>query len=86
MRSGQYLVGKSLTVIVALPPPPPHKTLCPDGVNSAFNTQCCSWFAVRDALVSDVFEGICGEAAHSTVRIAFHDAIVCAALRQSFYL
>ena len=26
-------------------------------------------------MIEDIFEGVCGEAAHSVVRIAFHDAI-----------
>jgi hypothetical protein len=51
------------------------RATCPDGVNSATNAACCAWFAVRDDLVENVFEGLCGENAHSTVRIAFHDAI-----------
>ncbi|KZV79561.1 lignin peroxidase isozyme Lip4.65 [Exidia glandulosa HHB12029] len=51
------------------------RAVCADGVTRVNNLQCCSWAAVRDALIEDVFEGVCGEAAHSTVRIAFHDAI-----------
>jgi hypothetical protein len=39
------------------------------------NAACCAFIPVRDALISDIFEGTCGENAHSTVRIAFHDAI-----------
>ncbi|KZV87264.1 hypothetical protein EXIGLDRAFT_697747 [Exidia glandulosa HHB12029] len=53
----------------------PSKKLCADGVTRVSDLQCCSWAAIRDALIADVFEGVCGEAAHSTVRIAFHDAI-----------
>ncbi|KZV87261.1 Ligninase H2 [Exidia glandulosa HHB12029] len=52
-----------------------ERGLCPDGVTKVRNLQCCKWVGIRDALISDVFEGVCGEAAHSTVRIAFHDAI-----------
>ncbi|EJD44370.1 MnP-atypical, short manganese peroxidase [Auricularia subglabra TFB-10046 SS5] len=39
------------------------------------NAQCCQFIQVRDDLLNDVFEGLCGENAHSTIRIAFHDAI-----------
>lgn len=50
------------------------RATCPDGTVVS-NAQCCSFIAVRDAFISDIFEGACGENAHSTVRIAFHDAI-----------
>ncbi|KZV94819.1 hypothetical protein EXIGLDRAFT_766838, partial [Exidia glandulosa HHB12029] len=51
------------------------RALCPDGVNRVNNLQCCRFIPVRDALIDEIFEGSCGENAHSTVRIAFHDAI-----------
>jgi len=43
-------------------------------VNKVQNLACCSWATIRDKLIDQVFEGVCGEDAHSTVRIAFHDA------------
>lgn len=49
-------------------------TTCADGT-TVQNAACCTWAAVRDDLINNVFEGICGENAHSTIRIAFHDAI-----------
>lgn len=50
------------------------RATCSDGTVVS-NAKCCSFIPIRDALISDVFEGTCGENAHSTVRIAFHDAI-----------
>ncbi|KZV94806.1 manganese peroxidase 3 [Exidia glandulosa HHB12029] len=47
---------------------------CPDGTKVR-NAECCRFVKVRDDLINDLFEGECGENAHSTVRIAFHDAI-----------
>ncbi|KZV88999.1 fungal versatile peroxidase from pleurotus Eryngii [Exidia glandulosa HHB12029] len=50
------------------------RSTCADGT-TVQNAACCAFIPVRDALISDIFEGTCGENAHSTVRIAFHDAI-----------
>lgn len=50
------------------------RTVCPNG-QTVTNAACCPWTTIRDDLINDVFEGVCGERAHSTVRIAFHDAI-----------
>ncbi|KZV98007.1 manganese peroxidase [Exidia glandulosa HHB12029] len=50
------------------------RATCSDGTVVS-NAQCCNFIAVRDDLINDIFEGQCGEFAHSTVRIAFHDAI-----------
>ncbi|KZW01346.1 manganese peroxidase [Exidia glandulosa HHB12029] len=50
------------------------RATCSDGTVVS-NAVCCNFIPVRDAFISDVFEGTCGENAHSTVRIAFHDAI-----------
>ncbi|KZV88636.1 manganese peroxidase [Exidia glandulosa HHB12029] len=50
------------------------RSTCADGT-TVKNAACCRFIPIRDALINDVFEGVCGENAHSTVRIAFHDAI-----------
>ncbi|EJD38773.1 MnP-atypical, short manganese peroxidase [Auricularia subglabra TFB-10046 SS5] len=49
------------------------RATCADGT-TVKNAACCAFIPVRDALINDIFEGQCGENAHSTVRIAFHDA------------
>ncbi|EJD40471.1 MnP-atypical, short manganese peroxidase [Auricularia subglabra TFB-10046 SS5] len=53
----------------------PAATLCPDGVHSTVNPQCCFWANVRDRFINEIFLGVCQENVHSLVRIAFHDAI-----------
>ncbi|KZV87824.1 manganese peroxidase 1 [Exidia glandulosa HHB12029] len=50
------------------------RAVCADGTRVT-HAQCCSFIPVRDALLDEIFENSCGENAHSTVRIAFHDAI-----------
>ncbi|KZV89005.1 peroxidase MNP2 [Exidia glandulosa HHB12029] len=50
------------------------RAVCADGTTVS-NAACCAFIPVRDDLINDIFEGTCGENAHSTVRIAFHDAI-----------
>ncbi|EJD42431.1 MnP-atypical, short manganese peroxidase [Auricularia subglabra TFB-10046 SS5] len=49
--------------------------LCPNGKDRVKNLQCCAWASIRDDLINDLYEGVCGEAAHSVIRIAFHDSI-----------
>ncbi|KIJ44687.1 class II peroxidase [Sphaerobolus stellatus SS14] len=51
------------------------RVTCPDGVNTATNAACCAFFALRDDLQTNLFEGQCGEDAHEVVRLTFHDAI-----------
>lgn len=49
---------------------------CPDGKNTATNAACCQLFAVRDDIQQNLFHGgLCGEEAHESLRITFHDAI-----------
>ncbi|KIJ53324.1 class II peroxidase [Sphaerobolus stellatus SS14] len=47
---------------------------CPDG-NKASNAACCPFFALRDDLQANLFDNQCGEDAHESVRLTFHDAI-----------
>jgi len=51
------------------------RVACPDGVNTATNAACCAFFSLRDDLVTNLFGGVCGEEAHESLRLAFHDAI-----------
>ncbi|KAH8110319.1 manganese peroxidase 2 [Phellopilus nigrolimitatus] len=52
-----------------------RRVACPDGVNTASNAACCSFFALRDDLMTNLFNGTCGEDAHEALRLTFHDAI-----------
>ena len=52
-----------------------RRVTCPDG-NTATNAACCSLFAIRDDIQQNLFHGgLCGEEAHESLRITFHDAI-----------
>ncbi|EJD37809.1 generic peroxidase [Auricularia subglabra TFB-10046 SS5] len=53
----------------------PAASVCPDGVHTAVNPQCCFWANVRDRFINEIFLNVCKENVHSLVRIAFHDAI-----------
>ncbi|KZS92254.1 manganese peroxidase 2 [Sistotremastrum niveocremeum HHB9708] len=50
------------------------RVTCPDG-NVASNEACCVFFSLRDDLQANLFGGVCGEEAHESLRLAFHDAI-----------
>ncbi|KAI0356396.1 lignin peroxidase isozyme LP7 [Trametes cingulata] len=53
-----------------------RRVACPDGKNTASNAACCQLFAVRDDIQQNLFHGgQCGEEAHESLRITFHDAI-----------
>ncbi|KAF9044497.1 heme peroxidase [Hymenopellis radicata] len=57
----------------AAPAHPPTK--CPNG-KSVKNAQCCVWFEVLNDIQENLFDGgECGEEAHETLRLTFHDAI-----------
>ncbi|KAF8904621.1 manganese peroxidase 3 [Mucidula mucida] len=57
----------------AAPAHPPKK--CPNG-KTVKNAQCCIWFDVLDDIQENLFDGgECGEEAHETLRLTFHDAI-----------
>jgi len=51
------------------------RVACPDGVNTATNAACCAFLSLRDDLVANLFGGVCGEEAHESLRLAFHDAV-----------
>ncbi|THG97447.1 hypothetical protein EW026_g4554 [Hermanssonia centrifuga] len=52
-----------------------RRVACPDGVNTATNAACCALFAVRDDLNNNLFNNECGDEAHESFRLTFHDAI-----------
>lgn len=53
-----------------------RRVACPDGVNTATNAACCQLFAIRDDIQQNLFDGgECGEEAHESLRLTFHDAI-----------
>ncbi|EIN09508.1 manganese peroxidase 1 precursor [Punctularia strigosozonata HHB-11173 SS5] len=53
-----------------------RRVACPDGVNTATNAACCAFFAIRDDIQENLFDGgECGEEVHESLRLTFHDAI-----------
>ncbi|KAL5514746.1 hypothetical protein ACEPAG_2062 [Sanghuangporus baumii] len=52
-----------------------RRVACPDGVNTASNAACCSWFAVRDDLQENLFSSECGQEVRESLRLTFHDGI-----------
>ncbi|TFY83699.1 hypothetical protein EWM64_g315 [Hericium alpestre] len=53
-----------------------RKVACSDGKNVATNAACCSLFAIRDDIQTNLFDGAqCGEEVHESLRLTFHDAI-----------
>jgi len=60
------------TLVVAAPSS--TNVVCPDG-NVAPDSACCPFFSLRDDLLANLFQGVCGEDAHQAVRLIFHDSI-----------
>lgn len=53
-----------------------RRTACPNGVHTAKNAACCTWFSVLDDIQENLFDGgKCGEDVHESLRLTFHDAI-----------
>ncbi|KAJ7642422.1 heme peroxidase [Mycena polygramma] len=51
------------------------RATCTKG-RTAANKQCCVWYKVLDDLQSNLFDGgKCGDDAHDSLRLSFHDAI-----------
>ncbi|KZS94218.1 manganese peroxidase [Sistotremastrum niveocremeum HHB9708] len=50
------------------------RVACPSG-HTASHAACCAFEALRDDLQANLFGGVCGEEAHESLRLAFHDAI-----------
>ncbi|KAF8893865.1 manganese peroxidase 3 [Infundibulicybe gibba] len=52
------------------------RVACADGVHTATNAACCALFPVLDDIQANLFDGgECGEEAHESLRLTFHDAI-----------
>ncbi|KZW03321.1 Mn peroxidase MNP6 [Exidia glandulosa HHB12029] len=49
---------------------------CPGNNHLAKNPSCCVWYDVLDDIQENLFDGgECGEEAHESIRLAFHDAV-----------
>jgi cytochrome c peroxidase len=59
---------------LAVAAPSTANVVCPDG-NIAPDSACCPFFALRDDMLANLFQGVCGEDAHQAVRLIFHDSI-----------
>ncbi|KAF5373896.1 hypothetical protein D9758_000996 [Tetrapyrgos nigripes] len=51
-----------------------RRATCPGGQTTA-NQACCVWFDVLDDIQKNLLENECGEEAHESLRLTFHDAI-----------
>lgn len=53
-----------------------RRVACPDGKNTATNAACCALFPILDDIQENLFDGgQCGEQAHESLRLTFHDAV-----------
>ncbi|KAJ6483154.1 heme peroxidase [Mycena sanguinolenta] len=43
-------------------------------VTNAKNSVCIPWYGIRDTIMSEIFQGRCGDNARAAVRLSFHDA------------
>ncbi|KAF7366154.1 Peroxidase [Mycena venus] len=43
-------------------------------VTHAVNSVCLPWYGIRDTIMSEIFQGRCGDNARAAVRLSFHDA------------
>ncbi|KAJ6461376.1 heme peroxidase, partial [Mycena sanguinolenta] len=56
-------------------PNPPATSGCGiPNVTQAQNSACIPWYGIRDAIMSEIFEGRCGNNARAAIRLSFHDA------------
>ncbi|TBU55612.1 manganese-repressed peroxidase [Dichomitus squalens] len=61
--------------VAAVVPSVSKRTTCSGGQTTA-NAACCVWFDVLDDIQENLFHGgQCGEDAHESLRLTFHDAI-----------
>nr|QOW95911.1 manganese peroxidase GbMnP_U6011 [Ganoderma boninense] len=61
--------------VAAAVPPVSRRATCANGKTTA-NDACCVWFDVLDDIQENLFHGgECGEDAHESLRLTFHDAI-----------
>ena len=65
-----------LTVIFYASAALTRRVACPDGKNTATNAACCALFPIMDDLQQNLFDNAeCGENAHESLRLTFHDAV-----------
>ncbi|TCD62521.1 Manganese peroxidase 3 [Steccherinum ochraceum] len=63
------------TLAIAAYAAPSRNTVCSKG-RVASDAACCQWFDVLDDIQTNLFDGgECGEEAHESLRLTFHDAI-----------
>ncbi|KAF7377245.1 Peroxidase [Mycena sanguinolenta] len=62
-----------------------RRVVCPDG-NTVTNEACCALFPVLEDIQANMFDldEPCGDAAHTALRVAFHDAIGFSNTQPSF--
>ncbi|KAI8994064.1 manganese-repressed peroxidase [Trametes punicea] len=69
------VVQVALVAFVIAAVPPTKWTTCSGGQTTA-DEACCVWFDVLDDIQENLFHGgDCGEEAHESLRLVFHDAI-----------
>ncbi|KAI0752675.1 fungal versatile peroxidase from pleurotus Eryngii [Daedaleopsis nitida] len=75
MFSKAFLPILSLALAAVAVPPAAKRASCSNG-RTANDAKCCIWFDVLDDLQDNLFDGAqCGEEAHESLRLTFHDAI-----------
>ncbi|KAI0767406.1 fungal versatile peroxidase from pleurotus Eryngii [Fomes fomentarius] len=75
MFSKALLPILSLVLAVTAAPHPAKRASCSNG-RTANDAKCCVWFDVLDDIQENLFDGSqCGEEAHESLRLTFHDAI-----------
>ncbi|KAI0672097.1 versatile peroxidase VPS1 [Trametes maxima] len=64
-----------LAIVAVVGAVPAKKATCSKG-RTAGDAKCCIWFDVLDDIQENLFDGgECGEEAHESLRLTFHDAI-----------
>ncbi|KAJ7483766.1 manganese peroxidase 1 precursor [Mycena galericulata] len=62
-----------------------RRVTCPDGKNTVTNAACCALFPVLEDIQANMLDfGECGDAAHTALRVSFHDAIGFSNTNKSF--
>jgi hypothetical protein len=73
MLSTTFTLLASLSTVLAAATPAPQ-VQCPGGGLTA-NAACCALFPVLEDITQNMFTDGCGDAAHTSLRVVFHDAI-----------
>ncbi|KAJ7483758.1 manganese peroxidase 2 [Mycena galericulata] len=63
-----------------------RRVTCPDGKNTVTHAACCALFPVLEDIQANMFDltDPCGDAAHTALRVSFHDAIGFSNSERSF--